>query len=293
MKRSHKIMIVAVILTPVVIGLVVTVLSQNSERGPLGGAKIGLVRVRDIIYESDSYVKQLKEYREDESVLGVIMRINSPGGTVAPAQEIFAEVMRYRAAQKPLIVSMENVAASGGYYIAGGADKIFANPGTLTGSFGVILRFPSYHKLMDKIGFDMITIKAGKFKDIGNPHREMTDAERATLSTLVENTHDQFINAIVTGRNMSLDSVRKYADGRIFTGMQAKELGFVDSLGGFETALEYLKTTLGLTGKVKLAEKKEREPLLKRLLTGEARGLLNVGRVLAPPAGAYYLMSGS
>jgi protease IV len=197
MTPRQKTILILLLCAPVMIGLALIALeNSHSVRNPvfaeMQSKKIGLVRIVDIIYSSENYVWQLEELRKDKSIGGVLLRIESPGGAVAPSQEIYKEILRYRQDDKPLVVSMGNVAASGGYYIACPAMKIFANPGTLTGSIGVIFRFPQYYKLLDKVGIKMETIKAGRNKDIGSPHREMTKEERTLLQGLIDDTHEQF-----------------------------------------------------------------------------------------------------
>jgi protease-4 len=291
MKKSHFALIIAVILLPVIIGIVLSI----SDRRPSdavslapGGKKIGLVRLTDVIYESDGYVKQLSEFRKDNSIAAVILRINSPGGTVAPSQEIYSEAMNFRQSKKPLVISMENVAASGGYYIASAGSRVFANPGTLTGSIGVYMRFPYWQKLFEKVGVDMITIKAGKFKDVGNPNRPMTDQERAYLQDVIDDTHRQFIDDVARARSLDTDSVRRIADGRIFTGSQALRLKLVDTLGTYEDAVDYVKALCKLPEKTRIVEKSTM-PFWKSLLLEETENLF--GKLLKQivPHGLFFL----
>ena len=224
MTKKQKIAIGAILATPIVLGIVL--MSVNNESTSLkfstfSSHKVGLVQISDVIYSSEDYVKQLRDLREDDAVAGVILRIDSPGGAVAPSQEIFEEVMKFRDVNKPLVVSMGNLAASGGYYIASPAFKIFANPGSVTGSIGAIMSFPHYYKLLDKIGVDVEVIKAGELKDVGSPHRELTPRERAYLQALIHDIHLQFIEDVSRARSIKIDSLLPIADGRIFTGRQA------------------------------------------------------------------------
>jgi protease-4 len=294
MTRQQKIILISLICLPVITGIFLYVLENsgsfgNSVLSDIQNKKIGLVRVTDVIYSSENYVWQLNELRRDKTVGGVILRIESPGGAVSPSQEIYREVLRYREDNKPLIVSMGNMAASGGYYIACPAMKIFANPGTLTGSIGVIFRFPQYYRLFDKIGLKMETIKAGKNKDIGSPHHEMTHEERAVLQNLINDTHEQFINDILQARKFNPDSLRLIADGSVFTGRQALSLGLVDSLGGFEDALAYMKYYLGLSEKSKTLEKHQKAPFWNDMLIESAIKRFPAINSLRQPAGAYFL----
>lgn len=293
MNQRQKVLVGAAIFLPVVLGAALLLSGAADSRGAsvlsAGGKKIGLVRIVDVIYSSEKYIHQLQEFRKDNSVAGVLLKIDSPGGAVAPSQEIFAEIMRFRTVGKPVVVSMENVAASGGYYIACAASRIYADPGTITGSFGVFMRFPHFYKLTEKLGVDMTTIKAGKFKDIGNPHREMTAEEHELLQGLIDDTHNQFIGDIARGRAMRVDSVRALADGRVFTGRRARELGLVDSLGGYDDALAYLKETLKLPESARVEENTSRKGLIRSLLIEESLGRLPILRDLLLPSGSYFL----
>ncbi|MFP4416072.1 MAG: signal peptide peptidase SppA [Chitinivibrionales bacterium] len=292
MKRRQIVTIAALILLPVAVGFIIL---ANSDGGGVGfqkGSQIGLVRVQGIIYDSEEYVRQLKELREDITVAGIIVRVDSPGGAVAPSQEIYAEIIRCRNLHKPVVVSMGNVAASGGYYIASPATRIFANPGTLTGSIGVVFTFPQYHQLLDKLGVSIQTLTAGEFKDIGSPSRNMTSDEKKILSELLDDTHQQFIQDISRARNCALDSIRALADGRIYTGRQAYGLGLVDSLGGFEEAIGYLKRHLRLPEKVGIVEKAKRPTFFQSFLPQAILKQISGFKSPLKPAGTYFLFEG-
>jgi len=231
--------------------------------------KVGVVEVQGIITDSREVVRQLVKYREDASIRGIILRIDSPGGAVAPAQEIYDEVLKTRGT-KIIIASMGSLAASGGYYIASPADRIVANPGTLTGSIGVIMASSNIGKLMDKIGIEPQVIKSGKFKDAGSPLRPMSVEERKILQNVLDDVHQQFAEAVSKARNMPLDEVKKLADGRIFTGRQALEFKLVDQLGGFEDSIELLMQLLDLQRRPKLIQEKEFRGLLSWLVQGNS-----------------------
>jgi protease-4 len=284
--------IAAILAAPIVLGLILMALNAkpgSAKFSSLSSRKIGLVEVSDVIYSSEDYVKQLRDLREDDGIAGVILRIDSPGGAVAPSQEVFEEVMKFREINKPLVVSMGNLAASGGYYIASPAFKIFANPGTITGSIGAIMSFPHYYKLLSKIGVDMEIIKAGELKDVGSPHRAMTPKERSYLQAMIHDVHLQFIEDVSRARSMDIDSLIPLADGRIFTGRQAMAVGLVDTLGGYEDALDYLKTYLGLPEKSNVVEKKKPEPFWKKMLTEEIFDKIPLLKNAAAPSGSYFL----
>jgi len=165
----------------------------------------------------------------------VVLRIDSPGGAVAPSQEIYDEVGRVRE-RKPVIASLGSVAASGGYYVASAANKILADPGTITGSIGAIMTVPYYAPLADKIGISEETVKSGRYKDTGHPLRKLTPDERTLLQNMVDDVLGQFVEAVAHGRNMTPLQVRALADGRIYSGTQALAAGLVDQLGGLESA---------------------------------------------------------
>lgn len=212
--------------------------------------KVGVIEVLGPITHSKDVVEDLKSFEKDESVKAIVLRVDSPGGGVGPAQEIHTAVQALKS--KPVIVSMGSVAASGGYYIAAPAAHIFANPGTITGSIGVIMEFPDIANLLEKIGLHRRVIKSGKFKDIGSPVREMTSEERELLQEMIDDVYLQFVEAVAAGRNMDISAVKEIADGRIFSGRQAKEIGLVDEMGGLQAAIEYSARRVGITGEPKV-----------------------------------------
>jgi len=198
---------------------------------------VGLVEVRGMILDSRETIRQLRYFLKEEGVKAVVLRVDSPGGVVAPSQEIHEEVKRF-AAKKKIIVSMGSLAASGGYYISAPATLIYANPGTITASIGVILKLSNIETLMDKIGIKSYTLKTGRFKDSGSPLRQLSAEDRAMLQAVIDNTHEQFVRAVATGRKLPVEEVRKIADGRILSGEQAKGLKLVDRLGTLQDAIE-------------------------------------------------------
>lgn len=197
-------------------------------------------------YNHDVFINMLEQAGEDDSVEGVIIRVNSPGGGVVESAEIHKKIKHIREdLKKPVYVSMGSVAASGGYYISAPATKIYANPATMTGSLGVIMETMNYSKLADNIGIDFDTVKSGKYKDIGSGSRDMTKEERNILQSMVDNSYAEFVNVIATGRNMSEAEVKKVADGRVYDGTQAKEVGLVDELGDLDDTIAAIKKDLG------------------------------------------------
>ena len=213
------------------------------------GEKVGVVEVTGIITDSKETIDQIKQLREEDSIKAIVIRINSPGGAVAPSQEIYREI-RKTVPLKKVVASMGSVAASGGYYIAAAADGIVANPGTITGSIGVIMAYTNYRALLDKIGLVPVVVKSGSYKDTGSPVREMTEAEREFLENFTAKIHRQFIKDIVNGRRMDPEKVKSLADGRIYTGEESRALGLVDRLGNVEDAIEWAGRMGGIKGKV-------------------------------------------
>jgi len=201
------------------------------------GPKIALVEVDGVIEKSDDIVRQLKKYQDDGSIKGLVLRINSPGGGVAPSQEIYDQLLKFKQDGKIIVVSMGSVAASGGYYIACAADTIFANPGTITGSIGVIFEFPVFQNLLDKVGVKMEVVKSGELKDVGNYAREMNPKDKQMLQSVIDDTYSQFVGAVAKGRSLDSTYIKTLADGSIFTGNQAVNLHLIDKLGTLEDAI--------------------------------------------------------
>jgi protease-4 len=203
-----------------------------------GARRVGLVEIEGPIRSSAQAIRQIKRYTDDRSVAAVVVRIDSPGGEVGASQEIYAEILRLRReGRKKVVASLGGVAASGGYYVAVAADTIVANPGTLTGSIGVILELYNVEGLLRKLGMDFTVVKSGKFKDIGSPVRPMLPEEREVLQGVADDTYGQFVDAVAGGRKLPREAVLKFADGRVFTGRQAQGLGMVDLLGSYEDAI--------------------------------------------------------
>ncbi len=229
------------------------------------GEFLAVVELKGVIMDSKKIIKNLKEAEEDKDIKGVVLRINSPGGAVAPSQEIYEAVKRF---PKPLVVSMGSVAASGGFYVASAAKKVYANAGTLTGSIGVIMEFINLKKLYDWAKVERYSIKTGRFKDSGADYRELEPDEKAYFQALVMDTLEQFKEAVATGRKMTPEEVTAIADGRVFTGVQAKKLKLVDEIGTLEDAEKYLSTQLKFKGKARIAYPAKKSHGLMDLITG-------------------------
>jgi protease IV len=242
--------------------------SQMSTFHPGGKNKVGVIELNGVIAESKNVIHHIKQFREDDSIKAIILRIDSPGGTVGPAQEIYREV-RKTIGVKKVVASMGTVAASGGYYIAAGADGIMANPGTITGSIGVIIGYTNFRQLLDKIGLTPVVIKSGAYKDLGSPVREMTSMERDIMQQFVDKTRRQFVEAVSEGRSMPFEQVDALADGRIYTGQDAKVHGLVDRLGNLEDAIEWVGEMAGMKGKITAVYAKDRPFSMLEQLMGE------------------------
>jgi len=228
--------------------LVTAALLRGPEGGgALFGARVAVVELEGVILDAEDLLRDLKSHRENPVVRAVVVRINSPGGVVAPSQEVYQALLKVREAGKPVVASLGAVAASGGYYVAVAADRIYANPGTLTGSIGVIMQMPNLDSLMKKVGVDYVVVKAGQFKDIGNMSRPMTPEERRVLQALLDDVHGQFIAAVSEGRRLDRQEVARFADGRIFSGAQAKALRMVDELGTLDDAVNEAARLAGLS----------------------------------------------
>jgi protease-4 len=217
-----------------------------------GGPRVAVVEIEGIIIDGDQVVRDLREHLENPAVKAVVVRVNSPGGVVAPTQEIFSAIQRLRKGGKPVVASFGAVAASGGYYVGAAADRIYASPGTLTGSIGVVMQMANIEGLLKKVGVEYVVVKAGAYKDVGNFARTMTPEERRILQALLDDVHGQFIAAVAEGRALDAATVRGIADGRIYSGQQAHALKLVDALGGFEDAVEGAAKLAGIPGKPKL-----------------------------------------
>ncbi len=264
---------------------------SGGQNGWQSRDKIALIRIEGVILDSREIVRELRRYQRDPDIKAILVRIDSPGGAVAPSQEIYDELKKIQASgEKKVVSSMGSVAASGGYYIASASDIIFANPGTLTGSIGVIMELTNVEGLLQKIGVENVTIKSGKNKDVGSPFRKIKKEERALLQHVLDDVHNQFIEAVAEGRSLEIEQVRLLADGRIFTGRQAREAGLVDQLGSLEVAIAKAAELVGIEGEPTLIEPKERSPLQK-FLEGKMFGNWDRSPLSAGPIGLHYLFS--
>jgi protease-4 len=284
MKKSPVLIVVA---TAAVLGVVsfivlsaASFLSGNKRTSSalpvVGSDKVALVRLEGLLVSSEDVVEELNDYAEDDSIKAIVIRIDSPGGGVVVSQEIYNAVRNAKNEGKKIIASMGTVAASGGYYVAAAADKIIANPGTLTGSIGVKMEFANIEKLLEKIGVRGMVVKAGAYKDIGSPFRDMTDQEKQLLQAVIDDVHSQFIEAVADGRKMPAADVRAIADGRIFTGRQALDLKLVDQLGDLTESIQIAGGLAGIKGKPRVVEKRKKIPFFEYLKEESAAWITDV-----------------
>jgi protease-4 len=270
MTRTKKAFLLILILIVLTFG--VSMLAGIFSKG-IGG-RIGVVEIEGMITDGKDAMEDIVKFKEDDSIRGVVVRINSPGGSVGPSQEIFRELKKL-GAKKKVYISASAVCASGGYYIASAGEKIYANPSTITGSIGVIMEQMVVEDLLKKVGLQPNTLKSGEFKDVGSPFRKMREEERAYFQQILDGIHDQFIEDVALGRKMPVEKVRKLSDGRIYTGTQAKELGLIDNIGTFYDAVDDLKKALNIKGKPVLVQGKRPFSFLKWLVSSVADTIIS------------------
>jgi len=293
MKKKSKILIVSVpLLFFIITAMIGFLVTRLEKRGPHlfpRGKTIGIIRVRGVITHSEDLIKQIHRFRDDHRIGGIVLRIDSPGGGVVPSQEIYEELRKLNRL-KPVVTSMGSVCASGGYYIAVASRMIFANPGTVTGSIGVIVEFSNLSDLFKKIGVKTYVVKSGPFKDLGYPTRKMNPEDLQVIQGVIDAIYAQFVSAVSKGRHLPKEKVLALADGRIFSGTQAIHLGLVDRVGNLQDAIAYLANYLGVKGKPHIiyarpSKVKLWDLLLKSALGKWIRPLMNV----ADTAPFYYL----
>lgn len=294
MKRRNVVILIVVISLVLVMGFTgIILLFSFMDRDGLEftgfGSKVAVIELYGQIFDSKDFVRQLKKWDNNSSVKAIVIDINSPGGAVAPSQEMYKEIRKVREGGKVVIASMSSVAASGGYYVACAADKIVANPGTLTGSIGVILSFPTAKKLLDKVGIRWETVKSGDLKDVGNFSRSMTTEEERMLKAVIDDSYQQFVEAIAEGRDRPKEEIYPLADGALFTGRQAYNLGLVDTLGSFEDAVSLAGDMAGLGQDPDIIREHKREPGLLDLLRGGLNIVDKIGHMEAGQPSLMYL----
>ncbi|MEZ0329533.1 MAG: signal peptide peptidase SppA [Dissulfuribacterales bacterium] len=249
----------------------------NSFKKPVlpNANRIGIIEIKGILDSSEDYLKYLRQFQRDDSIKAVIVRIDCPGGAVGASQELYSELKSLNKS-KPVIASLGNLAASGGYYTAIGAREIVSNPGTITGSIGVIMKLPNVGAMLEKLGIKLDVIKSGALKDLGPMTRDLTPEEKAVIESVMHDIHRQFITAVSESRKLPLEQVESIADGRIFSGRQALELKLIDRIGNFNEAVRIASKEAGLTGEPELVyPQKDRFLTFKQLLEEEGANTLS------------------
>ncbi|MCX5822845.1 MAG: signal peptide peptidase SppA [Deltaproteobacteria bacterium] len=267
--------------------------------GLLGGAgwpfslrgKVGIIPIEGIIGDSGELVEQINEFADDTRIRAVVLRIDSPGGGVAPSQEIYQAVCELKK-KKKVVASMGSVAASGGYLIAVAADRVVANPGSITGSISTVMHYANVEELLKKVGVRSSVVKSGKFKDIGSPTREMTAEEKSLIQAIVDDIYDQFVRTIAENRKLPLQRIFELADGRIFSGRQAKDLGLVDELGGLQDAVLLAGKLSGMEGTPETVHGMKKKTTLFKYLMGSMTSAVveEIQGKAAESRGAQYLL---
>jgi protease-4 len=255
------------------------------------GDKIGVVDLEGVIIDPKTVVANLKKFANDDSIKAIILHVNTPGGGVAASEEIYQEVKRIRdKKKKPIVASIETLGASGGYYVSAATNKIFADHGSVVGSIGVIAEWYNYGDLIRWAKLKDVVLKTGEFKDTGNPTRELTPGERAYLQRLLDDMYHQFIRAVAEGRKLKDEDVRSLADGKVWTGEQAKQLKLIDELGDFQAAVEDTAKSVGISGEPTLVRpEKQRHTLLDLLFGDISEYLPDRSKLMQTNIGFYYL----
>ncbi len=277
MAKRPSDVVVGVILVILVLFLVWTAFSffrpPADQRFITGEGDVAVISMKGMITDAQPFLERLDRYLERKEVQAIVIRVESPGGVVAASQEMYEGVKRARATEKPIVVSMGSLAASGAYYLALGADSILANPGTLTGSIGVLMDFPQTTKLLKTLGIEFHSVTSGPLKNAGAPYSEWDEETRQYFSSIVMNTYEQFITAVAEERHLDIDSVRTLADGRVYTGAQAMEHGLIDQLGDLHQAIQVAAEMAGIAGEPTIVRSRERRLRLWDVLFGDLEQL--------------------
>ncbi|HVI07679.1 MAG TPA: signal peptide peptidase SppA [Candidatus Binatia bacterium] len=273
--------------------LYLTLHAGTSDASGFGGFgdRIGVVDLDGVILSPEPVVGELKRFGDDSSIKAIILHVNSPGGGVAASEEIYREVKRLREEKKKtVVVSIETVGASGAYYVASASNKIYADNGSIVGSIGVIAQWVNYGDLLKWAKLKDVVLKTGEFKDTGNPSRDLTPAEQAYMQSLIDNMFGQFIQAVATGRGMKFEDVKSIANGKVWTGQQAKEMKLIDEVGDFQAAIKDTAKSVGISGEPTVVHpEKDRRTLLDLLLGDVSQYLPNAAKMLEQHVGFYYL----
>ncbi|TXD39377.1 signal peptide peptidase SppA [Lujinxingia vulgaris] len=264
----------------VFIAVLITAFSPEGFSGP--GESIGVVEVEGTIMDAKDTIEDIRRFQKDDNIKAVVVRVNSPGGAVAPSQEIYEAVKDLKEV-KPVAISMGATAASGGYYIACGADTIFANNGTLTGSIGVITQFFNVEGIINRVDLEVNTIKSGEFKDSGSPFREFLPQDEAVFAEMVNDIHNQFVEDVAACRELDEATVRRLADGRVYTGRQAKANKLVDEIGTLQDTIDYLAAEVGLEDPPVVYPPEESMSFVQELMSAGVRSTAEAARAEAAP----------
>jgi protease IV len=278
MRKRHPVLFGLVLLSVIGVAFFFLVYGMSSVKGDkatfIAKDRIGVVPVKGVILDSRPVNEVLEKFSKDDSIKAIILPIDTPGGGVGPSQEIFDKVRSVRKKGKTVVASMGSMATSGGYYVACASEKIVANPGSLTGSIGVIMHFTNVEDLFKKVGLRASVIKSGRYKDAGSPFRDMTKEERDLLQALIDDVHEQFVEAVSGSRTLDKEKVKEIADGRIFTGRQALGLKLIDELGDLDRAAEVAATLAQLDGKPELVYPREERRSVWRYMMEEMVSVL-------------------
>lgn len=269
--------VILVIVLGIILWLAIGIYTSPGSGGVTysGSGDVAVLRLEGMIAEPTDFIDRLERYSERKDVKAIVLRIESPGGVVAASQEIYAAVKRARESEKPVVTSMGSIAASGGYYVALGSDSILANPGTLTGSIGVLMDFPEITKLLNELGIEFHSVTSGTYKNAGAPYDDWDEQTREYFKSIVMDSYDQFVQVVAEERRLSPDSVRILADGRVFTGRQALGHGLIDGIGGLHEAVQLAARMAGIEGEPSVIKPHRREIRLWDLLFGDMEQLIN------------------
>jgi len=264
---------------------------QTSAFGGTFGDKIAIVDLEGIILTPKTVVEQLKKYGDDDSIKAIILHVNSPGGGVAASEEIYRAVRRVRDEKKKRIVaSIESVGASGAYYVSSATNKIYADEGSIVGSIGVISEWVNYGDLLRWAKLKEVTMKAGEFKDTGNPTRDLTPAEQQYLQSLIDNMHTQFIQAVADGRKLKVDEVRAIANGKVWTGQQALPMKLIDQVADFQAAVNDTAKSVGIKGEPTLVRPEKERKTVADLIFGDISDYLPTREKLMDQHVGFYFL---
>jgi len=261
----------------------------SGESSFSSGDKVAVLRVEDVILDSQIYLESIETITKDDNVKAVVVRIDSPGGSVGPSQEIFSELKKL-GEKLPIVASIGGVGASGGYYIACAAEKIYANPGAITGSIGVIAQFANYEKLLNWAKVDVEVIKSGKYKDVGSPFREMNEADKQYIQDLIDNVYEQFKSAVADSRDLNTKQIDKVADGKIYTGEQALNLKLIDELGTINDAISMAGDLGGIEGDPEVVYFPKKKSRLLSILDSKVDTSILTGVPTKTRFGLFYLV---